>query len=118
MITNYKEKYEEVLTNASIVHKLGNEEIKQVMENLFPELKESNDEKIKKELITLIKNCNKGCYVTISPSKIEEYTNWIKTQGKQEEPQVYETEDGEVITYSESEGYKVIDPKFKVNDIL
>ena len=32
------------------------------------------------------------------------------------EPQVYETKDGEVITYSDSEGYKVIEPKFKVGD--
>jgi len=37
-------------------------------------------------------------------------------QGEQEEPQVYETEDGEVITYSESEGYKVVEPKFKEGD--
>jgi len=40
----------------------------------------------------------------------------LEKQGEQEEPQVYETEYGEVITYSESEGYKVIEPKFKVGD--
>ena len=34
----------------------------------------------------------------------------------QEEPQVYEIEDGKVITYSETGGYKVIEPKFKVGD--
>lgn len=34
----------------------------------------------------------------------------------QEEPQVYEIEDGKVITYSETDGYKVIEPKFKVGD--
>ena len=33
-----------------------------------------------------------------------------------EEPQVYETEDGEIITYSETDGYKVVEPKFKVGD--
>ena len=37
-------------------------------------------------------------------------------QGDKEEPQLYKTEDGEVITYSESEGYKVVKPKFKVGD--
>ena len=37
-------------------------------------------------------------------------------QSDKEEPQVYKTEDGEVITYSESEGYKVVEPKFKRGD--
>ena len=40
----------------------------------------------------------------------------LEKQGKQEEPQVYETENGEVITYSETDGYKVVEPKFKVGD--
>ena len=37
-------------------------------------------------------------------------------QGEQEEPQVYETEDGTIITYSEIDGYKFVEPKFKVGD--
>ena len=44
---------------------------------------------------------------------------WLKEQGEQEEPQVYETEDGKIITYSETDGYKFadkIEPKFKVGD--
>jgi len=41
---------------------------------------------------------------------------WLEKQGHQEKPQVYKTEDGEVITYSEDEGYKVVEPKFKVGD--
>jgi hypothetical protein len=40
----------------------------------------------------------------------------LEKQGEQEKPQVYKTDDGEVITYSKSEGYKVIEPKFKVGD--
>ena len=34
----------------------------------------------------------------------------------EEEPQVYETENGEVITYSESKGYEVVEPRLKIND--
>ena len=41
---------------------------------------------------------------------------WLKKQGKQEEPQVYETEDGKIVTYSETDGYKFVEPKFKVGD--
>ena len=47
--------------------------------------------------------------------EIEECITWLEKQGDKE-PQVYETEDGEIITYTESEGYKVIEPKFKVGD--
>ena len=46
---------------------------------------------------------------------------WLDKQGEQEEPQVYETEDGEIITYSETDGYKFadkIEPRFKVGDWL
>ena len=40
----------------------------------------------------------------------------LEKQGEQEEPQVYETEDGEIITYSETDGYKFDEPRFKVGD--
>ena len=36
--------------------------------------------------------------------------------GEQEKPQVYETKDGEIITYSETDGYKVVVPKFHEGD--
>lgn len=42
--------------------------------------------------------------------------SFAKKQGEQEKPQVYETENGEIITYSESKGYEVVEPKFKVGD--
>ena len=41
---------------------------------------------------------------------------WIEKQGEQEEPQVYETEDGEIITYSETDGYKFVEPNFHEGD--
>ena len=33
-----------------------------------------------------------------------------------EEPQVYETEDGNIITYSETDGYKIVEPNFHENE--
>lgn len=33
-----------------------------------------------------------------------------------EEPQVYETEDGNIITYSETDGYKLVEPNFHENE--
>lgn len=41
---------------------------------------------------------------------------WLEKQGEQEEPQVYETEDGKIITYSETDGYKFVEPKFHEGD--
>lgn len=40
----------------------------------------------------------------------------VEKQGEQEEPQVYETKDSEIITYSENKGYKVIESKFHEGD--
>lgn len=85
------------------------------------ELKESEDEKIRKELIEFLGETIEN--VGDSPNKwtlynAKKWRAWLEKQGEQEEPQVYETEDDEVITYSESEGYKVVEPKFKVGDWL
>lgn len=40
----------------------------------------------------------------------------LKKQGKQEEPQVYETKDGKIVTYSETDGYKFDEPNFHENE--
>ena len=56
---------------------------KHTIYDIFPELAESEDERIKKALITLIQSCDKGCYTTISPSRIKEYTAWLEKQGEQ-----------------------------------
>lgn len=39
----------------------------------------------------------------------------LEKQGEQEEHQVYETEDGKIITYSKTDGYKFDEPKFHEN---
>ena len=49
-------------------------------------------------------------YNQYGKADIDKNIAWLKEQGEQEEPQVYETEDGEIITYSETDGYK-FDPK-------
>ena len=40
----------------------------------------------------------------------------LEKQGEQEEHQVYETEDGKIITYSETDGYKFDEPNFHENE--
>ena len=55
-------------------------------------------------------------YNQYGKADIDKNIAWLKEQGEQEEPQVYETEDGEIITYSETDGYKFVDPKFHKGD--
>lgn len=70
---------------------------KNLIGTIFPELKEeSKDERIRRELITLIQGCDKGCYTTISPSRIKEYTAWLE---KQKQVKNTNKEDEEVRRY-------------------
>lgn len=118
------------------------------IESAIPELKESENEKIRKEICKILWEnapyeeaqkyinyiCKKQvstnskeyeemketclfylnkqkCYVN-DVSYIEKCISWLEEQYEQEEPQVYETNDGEVITYSETNGYGVVEAKF------
>ena len=85
----------------------------------FPELKESENERIRKALIELVRMVDKNPIHQIfgyGDIKYSDMIAWLEKQGEQEEPQVYDTGDGEVITYSETEGYKVVEPKFHEGD--
>jgi len=178
---NYKEKYKKALERARKIHN-GTEfdYEKGMMEEVFPELVESEDESIRKELIEYLvgkriigndleginidktlawleKQADKdklikelGEYKVKYTKKVLElnrmnkeseklrkttiaflkdfadkgYENavecidWLEKQRRKEEPQVYETENGEVITYSETDGYKVVEPKFHEGDFI
>ena len=83
-----------------------------IAEEIFPELKESEDEKIRKEIISILRNA----YWTSNRNRFNELVAWLEKQGEKEEPQVYETKDGKIITYSETDGYKVVEPKFHEGD--
>ena len=83
---------------------------KEDLQDIFTELAESEDERISREITEFILT-----HRIDEPNDIEDtnaWLAWLEKQGKQEEPQVYETEDGKIITYSENEGYKVVEPKF------
>ena len=158
--------YDEAIGRAKKLYSNG------IAEEIFPELKESEDEKIRKEIISILRNTywtsNKNRFnelvawlenqrdkdkliqdlgeykVKYTQEVLEKYVNsmsnkdderlrktaiaflkdfaeqgyenavecivWLEKQGEQEEPQVYETEDGNIITYSETDGYKFVEP--------
>lgn len=117
-------RYAEVLAMAKEYVTFIPDDVANYMFNMFPELKESTDEGIRESIAGFLKTISSlkdGQTVSnedFDTKVILEWVAWLKKQGKQsnEEPQVYETRDGEVITYSESKGYKVAEPKFKFGD--
>jgi len=81
-IMDYKEKYEEKLSKAITLHNLASEtshdDIRMVLEELFDELKESEDERVRKSIIDLVekqmpKSENKKWMIA-----------WLEKQGKNE----------------------------------
>lgn len=70
-----------------------------------------DDERLRKTTIGFLKYFAEQGY-----ENTVECIDWLKKQGEQEEPQVYETEDGEIITYSETDGYKFVESKFHEGD--
>lgn len=123
-IEDKAKRYEEVLAMAKEYVTYIPGDVANYIFNMFPELKESTDEGIRESIIGFLKTISSlkdGQTVSnedFDTKVILEWVAWLKKQGKQsnEEPQVYETRDGEVITYSESKGYKVAEPKFKFGD--
>ena len=187
------ERYNEALEMAKIVHKDEDRHLKATLERIFPELKESDDEKIRKGIISGMVAIKEQGKETFAAIRINDCIAWLEKQGEQkfaegtfvnvddvredfvkevyrvldadsandranqiidafdnlptvtikqdpcehckmaystcysfpcdekkafeqgksvlevikEEPQVYKTKDGEIITYSETDGYKV-----------
>ena len=146
---NYEEKYKDALKRAEAVIKIAQnqKEVYGCITTIFPELKESEDEKVRKALIRFHKST-----IDVDGIKGEDIITWlekqaeqketlcdeckkeqpshscqditalgrcaIEKQGEQEKPQVYKTKDGEMITYSENDGYKVVEPKFHEGDYI
>ena len=53
---NYEQRYKEALDEAKAIHKIIKKDLKPIIEQIFPELKESREEKIRKELIQYLKD--------------------------------------------------------------
>ena len=85
---DYKKKYEEALKRAKDVYTYYSDDTEQLrkVESIFPELAESEDEKIRKGLIAHLKDlreCEVGKLVPIKTS--EHYDAWLEKQGEQKE---------------------------------
>lgn len=92
------ERYDEAIDDAKVIHKTIRKDLKPVIEQLFPELKESEDEKIRKDIIIVLER---------------EATRIFKETGSM--PIWYD----KAIAYLEKQGEKKpVVPKFRVGDFV
>lgn len=78
---NYEKKYKEALANARQEYTTTeNVERKQWLEELFPELKEDEDERIRKDLLAFIKA--PYVYDFIVHDRVDPWIAWLEKQGE------------------------------------
>ena len=75
---DYKEKVIALLNSKEL-----SKEQKEKLEVIFPELKESEDERIRKELLQIAKESEDSFYMVMTPNKREKLIAWLERQGEQ-----------------------------------
>lgn len=110
---DYKQKYEEALERAKYLKEntdsVGAKDISYTFEQIFPELKESEDEKIRKELIERFKWELKGaeeqdaagCSRQKDIAMFKQGIAWLEKQGKKNhvEYNIYNAKKGDILSY-------------------
>jgi hypothetical protein len=89
---NYEQKYKEALEKLRAFHRDYKNishlvDVKEELESIFPELRESEDEKIRKELIQYLKdypNLPNGNYCR------DDFFSWLEKQGEQNKQHLYD----------------------------
>ena len=108
---DYEKKYKEALSWIKNVYPLFEGAVKEDAEHFFPELKESEDEKIRKELIEHFKHYSGGDNVSI---KFPEWIAWLEKQGEQKS--INDTDEDIVEAVKDTSILDMVEPKFKVGD--
>lgn len=82
---DYKEKYEQALDNLMKIKAANkdNKELVDFIEYKYPELIESEDERIRKELIECVKGIYKGCCTEEARKERNMYLAWLEKQEEQ-----------------------------------
>ena len=92
---DYEKKYKEALERAREV--LNNEDVERgIMEYLFPELKESEDERIRKGLIKYFKNFETESLYIVGINE-DEILAWLEKQGEKKSQRMVSAEAKEAL---------------------
>ena len=78
---NYKEKYQQALERAKGMYEQGM--MPERIEYIFPELKESDDDRIKEKIIHLVKKSNEYGGYALHKDEADRMINWLEKQGEQ-----------------------------------
>lgn len=113
---DYEKKYNELISKIEKAYLYADtDNTKVVLEEIYPELKQDKDKKIREALISVLKSDFEKDN-TIYDITVEEIIDWLEQQGQQEESQVYESKDDKAIICSGTDGDKVVEPKFHEGD--
>ena len=91
---DYKEKVIAMLNSKEL-----SQEQKEKLENIFPELKENEDERIRKDIISYLRN-EKIVKKYISDIEIDKWIAWLEKQGNTSETSTEWSEDDKQIILS------------------
>jgi len=116
---DYEKKYKEALERAKFLKKYLSPEFIRFVDELFPELQESEDEKIRKILINLVESNGTACYINkIHKDKI---FAWLEKQGEQKPIFDFKAKDWYVSKvdgkiHNIYHSVDKVEPKFKVGN--
>ncbi|MBQ4209318.1 hypothetical protein II654_02740 [bacterium] len=85
---NYEQKYKEALERAKTIHNEHRAQCHDIMAKVFPELAESEDGRIRKEIISLINALQSSKYTELKNYK--EYIAWLEKQGERKPIEEYD----------------------------
>ena len=126
---------EEKFKEAKRLYETANADQKYVLESLFPELKESEDERIVKELLTFFRESIHGGHI-LTNKEYDSWIAWLEKQGGhakfingiQVGDKVTRNEDGVLVNLSqlnrvakklgEQKPADKVEPKFKIGDFI
>jgi len=105
---DYEQKYKEALERANVAYKDEDRHLKATLERIFPELAESEDERIRKALIEFFgEQCDMSDWNGVYGYQV---FAWLEKQGEQK------SVDYENINLQPNEFASKVEPKFKVGD--
>jgi hypothetical protein len=107
-IMNYEKEYKEAFERARTIHNEHRAQCADVMVKVFPELCESEDEKIRKELIAFLNHYHTGQGKTVVYDN--DWISWLEKQGSQKSIEKVEPKFkvGDWVVHDMSDGRKVI----------
>lgn len=73
--------YDEALERYKAKQDYESKEVHKFIEYIFPELKESDDETIRKDILTAVKEAEDSLYVIMTPQKQKRWIDWLEKQG-------------------------------------